>query len=226
MEKFFSLDSPVMVFLNKMADLMILNIIVIIACLPLITIGPALTAMNYILLKMVRKEEGYLIRPFLKSFKENFKQATISWMFMVLLIIIFYADFVILNNINWDYANYLRIALIAIGVIAILMGIYVFPLIARFENTIRGTFKNALFMSLLNLPKTLLMVIIYFSPVVLLYFITGLLPVIFLLGITGPGYICAMLYSKIFKRFEPEETDTDNWTLSLDEIDLPENEPE
>ena len=219
MGRFFSLDSPLMVFLTRAADLMILNILVIVCSLGIITIGPTLTAMHYVLLKMVRKEEGYVVKPFFQSFKQNFKQATICWLIMLAFIALFVIDMRILNLSGLEFAGWLRIALGAVGLIAFMVMLYVFPLLSRFENSIRATFKNALFMAILNLPKTILMILVCALPVLVLLLSMNLVPVVFLLGITVPGYICAMLYSKVFKRFEPEEEaiDADAWTVSVDE---------
>ena len=69
MGKFFDLDSPIMRTLNRLADLMWLNILTLLCCLPIITAGASLTAMHYVLLKMVRNEESYISRAFFKSFK-------------------------------------------------------------------------------------------------------------------------------------------------------------
>ena len=60
--KLFNLDSPLMQALNKMADLMWLNILTMICCIPIITIGPAMTALHYMALKMARNEECYITR--------------------------------------------------------------------------------------------------------------------------------------------------------------------
>ena len=73
--KIFDLDSPLMNVLNKMADLMWLNILTLICCIPVITAGAALTSMHYVALKIVRNEESYITRSFFKSFKTNFRQA-------------------------------------------------------------------------------------------------------------------------------------------------------
>jgi uncharacterized membrane protein YesL len=219
MGRFFNLDSPVMVFLSKMADLMILNLVMLVICIPIITIGPALTGMHYVLLKMVRKEEGYLLKPFFKSFKDNFKVATLSWLIMLVVIIIFFINARIIMYSGLDFPSWLPIALVVAGIFAVMAGIYVFPLIARFENNIRNTFKNALFISILNLPKTVLMIIVYALPVIIAYFNLNTIIFLFLFGITAPSYVCAMLYSKTFKRFEPEEEeiDADSWTLSMED---------
>ena len=70
--KFLSLDSPLMRFLGKMADLMILNLLVIFCSIPIITMGASLTAMHYVALKIVRNEEAYITKDFFKSFKCTF----------------------------------------------------------------------------------------------------------------------------------------------------------
>ena len=60
-----------------MTDLMILNIVTLLMCLPVITAGAALTGMHYVLLKMVREQEGYIVPSFFRSFKRNLLQATL-----------------------------------------------------------------------------------------------------------------------------------------------------
>ena len=73
MSSFFNMDSPIMRFLSRICDLMILNILCIICCLPVVTAGASITALYTITLKMVRGEESYIFKGFLKAFKENFK---------------------------------------------------------------------------------------------------------------------------------------------------------
>ena len=92
MGRFFNIDSPIMVGLNKLADLIWLNILTFICCIPIITVGASITALNYVALKMVRNEEGYVTRSFFKSFKQNFKQATIIWLIMLLVAAIIIGD--------------------------------------------------------------------------------------------------------------------------------------
>lgn len=71
--KIFNLDSPFMQFLSKMTDLLLLNLVAGICCVPIVTIGASLTALNYVTLKMVRNEDCYIFKSYFKSFKENFK---------------------------------------------------------------------------------------------------------------------------------------------------------
>ena len=86
----FEEGSPFQVFLNKMTDLLILNLITLLLCLPVITAGASLTAMHYVLLKMVRGEEGYIVKSYFRAFKREFVQATVMWIvFMALAALMF-----------------------------------------------------------------------------------------------------------------------------------------
>ena len=76
----FDEGSPVLRFLNRVTDLLVLNLLALLMCLPVVTVGASLTAMHYVLLKLVRDEEGYIAKSFFRSFKRNFLQATVIWL--------------------------------------------------------------------------------------------------------------------------------------------------
>ena len=67
MRKFFSLDSSLMIFLSNLTDIIVLNVMCFICCIPIITIGPSVTAMHYITLKIARDEEIYVLRDYFKA---------------------------------------------------------------------------------------------------------------------------------------------------------------
>lgn len=205
MGRIFDMDSPVMRFLGRVADLMILNLVTLLCCLPVVTIGASLTAMHYVLLKMVRNEDSYIVRSFFKSFKENFKQATVIWLIILLFLVVFGADLMIINYSGMNFPSALKIILFALAMIGYMVICYVFPVLCRFENTVLKTIKNALFMAILSFPKTVAMMVLYVSPVILIYFFTMAVPLVILFGISAPAYLSAMLYSGTFKKFEPEE---------------------
>ncbi|WP_342757976.1 YesL family protein [Kineothrix sedimenti] len=205
MGKFFDMDSPVMRFLTVMADLMILNILTIICCIPIFTIGASLTGLNYVLLKMARNEEGYIVRSFFKSFKQNFKQATIIWLIILVFILVFAGDILIFNYAAMEFPKALKIFLFVLGLFMMMVVVYVFPVLSRFDNTVMNTIKNSLFMSILSFPKTILMLLLYAVPIVLFYVTPMAVPLIFMFGISVPAYFSAKLYSGTFKKFEPEE---------------------
>lgn len=220
MSRLFNLDSPLMVFLSKMADLLILNLITFVCCLPVVTIGASLTAMSYVTLKMVRDEECYIVKDFFKSFKQNFKQATIIWLIVLLILAIISGDYMIFFFSGIEFPKWLRVLLYAATFMIALALMHVFPVLARFENTIKNTFKNSLLMGIMTLPKTILMVVCWIIPLVLAVFVPYILPIIFCFGLSGPSMMCAALYNKTFKRFEPEEEQPvpdEEWTIPVDE---------
>lgn len=215
MGKVFSLDSPLMNGLGKLADLIWLNILATICCIPIITIGASLTALHYVVLKMVKDEEGYITRSFFKSFKENFKQATLMWLMLLVVFILLMADFLIFRFSGISFPGWCQVALIAIAVLIMFATMHLFPLLSRYENTIRATYKNSLFMGILHLPKTILMMLCWIIPVVITIYVESFFPIVFFLGISGPAFLNALLYKKSFQQLEPEteiKADAD-WTV-------------
>ena len=236
MGKIFDIDSPLMHALSKLADVMWINILTLIFAIPLILeqlfflgpvlfgefelevsfvlwawllgiifsrpLGPALTGMHYVLLKIVRDEDSYVTKSFFKSFKENFKQGAILQIIQFAAAGILLLDYMLMKDNTGIY----RYLVIAISLILYMVSLYIFPLLSKFVNTIRGTLKNAALMSVLALPKTVLMTLVSAVPVLILYFFDmKAIPLLILLGIAGPGFVCALLYNNTFKRFEPKE---------------------
>lgn len=125
----FNLDSPVMQALGKVADLMWLNILTMICCIPIITIGPSLTAMHYMALKIVRNEECYITRGFFKSFKENFFQGMIIGVLTLFITLLLVGDFVLLRNPELGFGKFLQIMITIIAVLFTFTVLYVLSLI-------------------------------------------------------------------------------------------------
>ncbi|MFR2607199.1 MAG: YesL family protein [Waltera sp.] len=198
--KIFDLDSPLMNVLNKMADLMWLNILTLICCIPVITAGAALTSMHYVALKIVRNEESYITRSFFKSFKTNFRQATLIWLLLMLVAAILGGDYYIITKSGMQFSQVLVVLIMAAGVLVICTSLYVFPVLAKFDNTIMGTIRNAFIMSILQLPKTVVMFVMAFFPLIIYLVSLRLIPIIFLFGFSLPAYASAMLYNKFFQK--------------------------
>ena len=200
--KLFNLDSPVMVFLSKVANLMILNVLTIICCIPIFTAGAAITALYYVTIKMARGDDPYIIKGYFKSFKENFKQATIIWLIMLVVIAIIAVDWrVTLVMMTGSSAKIMKTVLFIVSFLLLLTGLYIFPVLSRFDNTVKNTFRNAFLISFL-IPVALLLVTIQ------------ALPFLFLLGVPAVAYFSSLLYVGIFKRFEPEEQVQDGENLA------------
>ena len=79
----FNYDNPVWSFIGKLGDLVLLNLLWVICCIPVFTAGAATTAVYYVTLKLVRDDDGSTIKSFFHSFTQNFKQATAIWLMIL-----------------------------------------------------------------------------------------------------------------------------------------------
>ena len=207
MGSLFNLDSPVMRFLGRMADLLWLNVLTLLLCILVIPAGAALTALNYMCLKIVRGEDCYITKGFFKSFKENFKQATLIWLIVLVVIAVLYGDYRIITQSGIEFPMVLKILITAVTLVLALVYMYVFPVLSHYENTIRNTFKNAAIMALVSFPKTILMLVIWCLPLATVLISERLFPFVLFFGISVPTLLCAYLYNGTFKKFEPNLED-------------------
>lgn len=152
------MDSPLMRFLTKIADLMVLNILFCVTSIPLITIGASWTALYSVTLKMVRDEEGSVSRSYFRSFRQNFRQATLLWLGVLVVLALLVLDIRVLNGMSEGTAPGLfRVGVEILALLGIMVLQYLFPSLARFEASLADTLKNACMMALAHLPKTALM---------------------------------------------------------------------
>lgn len=209
MGSLFNMDGPLFRFLSKVADMMILNLVFLISCLPIVTIGASVTALSYVTLKMKDGEEGYIVRTFFRSFRENFKQSTIIWLIMLVLAVVMSLDFMIIGSMEGTMAMVMKV-LVGVGALIWLMVfLYVFPLQSRFYNTIRSTVQNAVLLSIANFPKTICMMAVMIGSVLLTlwnsYTIWYGLLVWILLGFAIVAWINSQFLYWIIKKLMPEE---------------------
>lgn len=201
----FKLDSPLAGFLNKITDIMILGSLIIITCIPIITVGAAFTAAYYISFKMVKNEEAYIVRGFFKAFKENFKQSLILWIFVLVLLGAIAADYYIILYSGASFGMWARIVMLMATMFAAIGTAFVFPVQARFQNTVKGTIKNAFLMSMLHFPAAIIVMLIGALPFIITYIVPQLLPIIFLVGFGGVFYLQSFVFLRVFKKYEPQE---------------------
>ena len=221
MSSFFNMDSPLWRFLGRLADIMILNIVFLITCIPIVTIGAAWTSLSYVTLKMSRDEESYIVKSYFKAFRQNFRQATVIWILTLAVMLIFYMDFHIIRNMASSMVQIMYVLLSAIALLFGLTLLYVFPVLAKFDNTILNTIKNAFLISISNLPRTLLMLVVIVGSAVLTFLsqqtiAVGLL-VWTMIGFALIACLNAHILVKIFDRYIPDDSKTKN--ASEDSID-------
>ena len=211
MRRVFDFEGPVFSFLSRLADLFWLNLLFILCCIPVITVGAASTALYYVTLKMAKDEEGYITKSFFKSFKYNLIQATVIWILFLVIAAVMLMDLRIANGGNVvDFFNdpsVSNIVIVAVGVMCIVLLMtltYVFPLLAQFDNTVKNTVKNAFLISIRHLPYTFLMILISFVPVALIWFSPALF-ILVLIMFSLTAYINSKFLNKIFVLYMPDK---------------------
>lgn len=203
MQKLFSIDGKVIIFLNKVADMVLLNLLWLVCCIPIVTIGASTTAFSYVLLKIARDEESYTCSTFFRVFKENFKQATIVWGIFALIGAVLCLDFYVSGTMAGPYRSILMILFFMITFLVLATMFYAFPVMAFFKNSTKKVFKNSFYMALAHFPYTLLIVIVNFCPVVLLicgnFVAAGFFDAV--IGFALAGWINAHIFRKLFDRY-------------------------
>lgn len=200
--RIFDIDSPLMQVLNKISDLMFLTILAFFCCVPVVTIGASLTALHYMALKIVRDEETYIIKGFFKSFKDNFRQATIIWLIILVLAAVFVVDIALVWNMEGKFYDVLIGVFTVLSFLLLFETAFVFPILAKFDNTIKKTMKNALVISIIQFPKTIVMIAMPVAMVALVIFFPVLVPIVFLFGMGTCAFVAAKMYNKFFAQME------------------------
>lgn len=209
MEGIFSVDGKAFNFFSRMSDLVILNLLWLVCCIPVVTIGASTTALYAVVIKMVKDEESYVIRSFFSSFRENFKQATVIWGILLAVASLLYFDFYFSSHAPVAGAGLLFIPFAVAAILMVLTSLYVFPIQAVFKNSIKKTLKNSLYMALAHLPFSLLIGLLTTGPCAVLFLlsekITLAIFVNLVIGIAFFAWANAHIFVKIFDRYMPKQ---------------------
>lgn len=211
--RFNMMDNVVVRALSKLGDMICLNVMWLICCIPIVTIGASTTALYAVMLKLVKNEEGYIFRGFFKAFKSNFKQSTIIWLIILALSIVWTVDFRVAGMMPGMAGIVLSAVFLALGFILLSVMIYIFPLTARYENDIKATFKNALILTVAKLPYTLAMDAIVAAAVIVSLWstmtIVFALPIWLIIGGALIAWANSYILRRVFVIFEGEESKTE-----------------
>ncbi|MCR4741897.1 MAG: YesL family protein [Treponema sp.] len=197
----FSQNSGFVKFVNRALDVLWLNILWLLFCLPIITIGASTCAAYSVTLKMVDEEEGYVGRQFVKAFKDNFKQGTIMWLITAPSI---YLDFLMFQFIvKGEDVNFLVIiGAIVYTALVVISNLYTYPLIARYENKLINMIKNSMAISVRYFGKTVFLCLLIVIEVLLILWNKWTLFVGILIGPEFIIYTVSGISKRIFQKIE------------------------
>lgn len=203
MGEIFNLDNKFFQAIGKLVDCVGLSVLWLLCCIPVVTAGAATTALYYAVNKVIRHGRSYVWREYWHAFRSNFKQSTIVWLITLAITLFLAWDCYIMYQYALAGQGIGRLYIVFIVLIAlfVMWANYLFPYIARFENTTKAIFKNALYISVANLPKTIIMLVILLATLLLTY----LAPYAIMILPAGYMFVINLLMEKIFRKYMTEE---------------------
>ena len=195
-------------FLERVFDLVVLNLMTLLMCIPIVTAGAAMTAL-YKTLFDIRQQKGRTIIGFWQTFRAEFRPALPLGLLATVACAAYGAYLYLLYPRLAAESVWAWIAVAAIGALFFFPMSFVFPLFAKFENTVKKTIVNAFFMSIRHLPVTLIVIAMQFVWVLLMRFLPAQAPFILLVwlffGISLPAYLASGLFLRVFAQYAEME---------------------
>jgi len=212
MRSIFSPEGGLFRMTERLGNLVLLNWLYLIFCIPIITIGPASAALRYVTLKYVTNEEDRVLAPFLHSFRDNLKQGMAVGLLKLGIGIFLLLDLYYIWQIVGNGTIFNKVILVVVAlccVVYFMAGRYIYPLQARYENSIRLMLRTAAVLAIRHLPATVCMSIISFAPVLLLMYTLPsamlALTFYFFIGFAAIAYLQDKFIVRIFWQYTPRE---------------------
>lgn len=156
----FSLNSLFGRKMTKLFDLCLLNILCILTSIPVVTAGVSLTALYTVLMAMTKDEEAPVLKMYFRAFRANFRNSLIAGVLMVAVTAVLILDIEIWTGSASQLKPMFLMATFVLLAFAAMVGCWLFPLLAKFENSVKNMFKNAILFSLKYFPVSLSMGIV------------------------------------------------------------------
>ena len=171
MGELFNLDNKFFQGINKIVDCICLSFLWVLLCIPVVTAGAATTALYYTVNKVIRNNRSYIWKEFWHAFRTNFKQSTLVWLILIFIYAIMGIDCYIMFQYAKAGVSYgsLYIVFAVLMLIVTMWANYLFPYMARFENTLKAVLKNCVIMALLNLGKSVVLLVLFLAAFVVTY---------------------------------------------------------
>jgi uncharacterized membrane protein YesL len=195
-------DGPLVRSTHKVFNLIWLNILTILCSLPVVTFGASFAALNTVVLKMSRDEEGYVTKEFFRAFKVNLKVGIKTSVAILLFVAVSYADFYAISLLDVWFADAAWFLLILFVIFFVITVTFLFPIMAKFDAGFADTVKKSSKFGVSHILKTLLMFFLNIILWVVSYYFLFLSPLLFICGFSAPAYLGTGLYKEEFRRLE------------------------
>ncbi len=219
----FDSESPFIRGLSRFFDLLLLAILTSICCIPIITAGAAVTAMYDVMIRMALDKEKGIIKSYFKAFGKNFGKSTLIWLICLAGIAFLGANYYFLSQELTGIPEWMRtVVVVILFMVTFIFGfvlIYVFPLQARFENPVGTTIKNALYISIVQFPRSIMLFFMHAVMVALAVIAPGIIPLVLLIEFSLVSYHTAKNMVKVFAAFGDEEAKAGKSGI-IDDVDI------
>lgn len=202
MNHLFGPDNPVMSWLNVLIDTFVLGLLWFVCSIPIVTIGASTTALCYAYQKAIHEKESYATKAFFDSFKLNFKQATTLWLIIAAILVLCALDYYAARTMVEDMA-FMSVPIVIVSAICVsvlMWSLYVFPYLARFEDTTKVIAKNCALIMIANFKSTIVLVVLFAAAV--LFF-----PLILCVSASMYIVFANKIYEKVFSKYIKEEAE-------------------
>ena len=195
--------------MTKIFDILLLNMLWLICSLPVVNFGASTTALYYVMMKLVRDEENGIVKSFFKSFRDNFRQSLpVTALFLGFAAVLF-IDFHVLKGAGTRSASVMYGGCFVLLIFGAGVFGYTFPLLAKFENTVRSTLGNGAKIAVTHLPQTVAMILVNTAPFAWFLLSPDSFSVVFWLWVfAGEGvsaFVIAKIVVRVFDEFIPKE---------------------
>ena len=201
------LASSLGLFLRRMFDLMVLNVLWLLCCLPVFTFGPASSALSRVMITLVRGGSEAVAKNYFIAFRRDFGRAVVLGLIGLLGLAIAVSDILFALSLSGGMKILFLIVAVLVSSLVFSYLAYIFALHAFFENSIAGQIRNALSLAAASPMDTLAIWLCFAVPVaailllpqiVLVYI--GFLYILF--GVSCPAYFAAKHQAKVIARFD------------------------
>lgn len=202
--KLFSMDGKFLDGFTKLTNMVILNLLWILCCIPVITIGASTSALYQVSLQIAEDRDSYVAKSFFHAFCENFKQATIVWLAILATCAILFSDMFIVSHFFANSGISFILGLLFMIFLLLFAGsLYFFPVIAYFRNSTKKIIFNSFRLAFGHLGTTFQLFFIGLLPIIVLaLFRDKLILGSFLIVTIIPSlsvFFKSVLLSKLFK---------------------------
>lgn len=203
-------DSPLMRFMMLVTNLIILNVLWILSCIPVVTAGAATVAMHTVLISYINGKDDAVLKPFFRAFRENFRMVTPLWLVNFLIAAVMVAEIIYLSAGSGLWLK------VVFGILLFVYGAstsYLYPLFARYHTSVKQALLNSFMLSVRHVISSVCVVTLNALPVVLLvmfpaYFWKTIL-VWTVIGFSLIAYLNLKILLPLFRKYETPSEEAD-----------------